>query len=402
MKTILLLSLISTSSFAHDVAVKSETVITSLAQAKAVGGMILSKDEASNTAVAFLTRFQIDQLSKLNHFQRKCAGFETLSGAEINQPGQLLEQLKTVDAKIKNLGLLKFSNLDWNETYQKLIDQANPVSLREDVEWISSYPNRYNRSDKPNQHVEDLKVKLQEWLKDSKWAFKTDFISHQSTKQNTLRLTIPGKLRPNEVIVLGAHFDSINHSYFGNTDHAPGADDNASGSSNLIEALKILKTTEQPERTLEFYWYAGEESGLLGSAEIAKEAKAKNKDVIAVLQLDMTLYPGSGEQVIGLVDDYTSPWLRELLTSINNTYVKARMINDSCGYACSDHASWHRQGYHAVTPFEATTETMNSNLHTEKDVIEQQSSFQHSNSFTKLALLFGLVLGNSNIRPPTF
>jgi bacterial leucyl aminopeptidase len=402
MLTSLLLAFITPTSFAHNISQQPATVLTNLAQAKAVGGLILSKDESSDLAVTYLTQLQLNQLSKLNHLQGKCAGFETLTMEEINQPGQTIEKLKKSDLKIKNGGLFRKTSLTWNESYQNLANQADADLLKQTVTWISSYPNRYNRSDSPNVHVEDLKVKLQEWLKEAPWKFQIELIQHQSTRQKTLRLSIPGKTNPQEVIVLGAHFDSINQSFFGNSELAPGADDNASGSANLIEALKILKKAEQPQRTLEFYWYAGEESGLLGSAEIAKEAKAKKKNVIAVLQLDMTLFPGSGEQVIGLVNDYTSPWLREMMTSINEIYVKARFIDDMCGYACSDHASWHRQGFHAVTPFEATTETMNRNLHTERDIIDMKSSFQHSNSFTKLAVLFALILGNTDVSAPTF
>ncbi len=398
----IVLVLTSAVTHAHQVSEKSETVLTNLDQARAVGGIILSKDKALNLAVTFLSQLQLNQLSQLNHSLGKCAGFETLSPAEINQPGILLEKLKVVDTTIKKIGLAKKSVIEWNESFQQFAEQADPAQLQQTVAWISSYPNRYNKAPSPNQHVVDLQTKLSDWLSDAKWKYQIDLIVHQSTNQKTLRLTIPGSKRPQEVIVLGGHYDSINQSYFGNKDKAPGADDNASGSANLIEALRILKMAPQPERTVEFYWYAGEESGLLGSAEIAKEAKAKGKDVIAVLQLDMTLFPGSGEQVVGLVTDFTSPWLRDILTSINNTYVKARLVDDECGYGCSDHASWHRQGYHAVTPFEAVTSTMNRNIHTEKDVIDSKSSFRHSNSFTKYAVLFALVLGNSDLRPPVF
>lgn len=388
----------SLAALAHDVATTPQTVITSLDAAQAVGGVILSKDDSSNTAVTYLTKLQLSQLSALNHLQGKCAGFETLSDDEVMQPGLLLQNLKTADTKFKSFGLIRPTTLVWNEEYQKLADMADPDQLKEMIMWLSSYPTRYNKAPSPNIHVDDLKVKLETWLQGAKWPYQIEIITHRSTKQNTLRLTIPGKTNPNEVIVLGGHLDSINSSYFGDG-KAPGADDNASGSANLIEAVKILKNTTQPERTLEFYWYAGEESGLLGSAEIAKDAKAKNKNVIAVMQLDMTLFPGSGEQVIGLVTDFTSPWLRELLTSMNNTYTKARFVPDECGYACSDHASWHRQGYHAVTPFEAITQTMNTNIHSANDVIDSKSSFQHSNTFTKLAVVFALVLGNSDIKP---
>lgn len=399
---ILTLQLVTNQAFAHTVSNKAETVITNLDQARAVGGVILSKDLSLNLAVAHLNSRQLNQLSSLNHSQGKCAGFETLTGTDINQPGLMLEKLKTTNVKINALGVIRKATVDYNESYQNLANQADPVQLQQTVTWISAYPNRYNKAPSPNQHVEDLKIKLQNMLMDAKWAFQIDLISHESTKQKTLRLTIPGKTNADEVVVLGGHYDSINQEFLGNKDIAPGADDNASGSANLIEALRILKSAAQPERTLEFYWYAGEESGLLGSAEIAKNAKDKKKTIIAVLQLDMTLFPGSGEQVIGLISDFTSPWLREVLTSINNTYVKARFVEDKCGYGCSDHASWHRQGYHAVIPFEAVTKTMNRNIHTEKDLIDTKSSFQHSNTFTKYAVLFALVFGNSDLRPPAF
>ena len=69
-------------------------------------------------------------------------------------------------------------------------------------------------------------------------------------------------------------------------------------------------------------------------------------------------------------------------------------------YACSDHASWNKQGYHAAMPSESDIKTMNPNIHTENDVINAQSNFNHSNSFTKIAFLFATVLGNSSIKAP--
>lgn len=181
---------------------------------------------------------------------------------------------------------------------------------------------------------------------------------------------------------------------------APGADDNASGSANLIEALRILMTRPQPERTIDIFWYAAEEQGLLGSAEIAKQYKAEKKDVIAVLQLDMTLFPGSGELVIGSMTDFTSAWLRDYLKAVNETYLHARIVEDRCGYGCSDHASWSRQGYPALMPFEATFKASNKNIHTSKDIISPALSFKHSAVYSKIALVMALDLGNSTARQP--
>lgn len=402
--TIISMLMIPALSFSHSgsspVSEKSQRVLVNLDQAQALGGKILSQDPANNLAVAQLDSEGLERLSDFSHFQGRCGGFEVLSENEAKQPENVLRELSALQLKMNLQIPFRLMELQWNEKYQKLADQAHAEGLRETVEWISSYSSRNDRLEEPNRHVVDLKKRLQEWLQGAPWPFQIEEISHKTTKQRSLRLTIPGKARPQEVVVLGGHFDSVNHSYFGNTKAAPGADDNASGSANLIEAVKVLKNSAQPERTLEFYWYAGEESGLLGSAEIAKAARAESKQVIGVLQLDMTLFPGSGEQVIGLVSDYTSPWLRDVLTRLNDLYVKARFVDDQCGYACSDHASWHRQNFHAVIPFEAVTRTMNRNIHTDRDLIDSRSSFEHSNSFTKYAILFALVLGNSDFRPP--
>ena len=130
-----------------------------------------------------------------------------------------------------------------------------------------------------------------------------------------------------EIVVLGAHHDSINQSW-GET-RAPGADDNASGSSNLFEALRILASQGRAARTIEFFWYAGEESGLLGSAEIARDYAARKKNVVGVLQLDMTLFPGDGEFVLGSMTDFTSPALRAWFAELNKTYMgKVQRITD--------------------------------------------------------------------------
>ncbi len=374
------------------------TVLTSLDVAKASGAVIIGSDKIENLAIAYVTEAQAQKISQLSHFQGKCGGFELLTENEIQNPAGLLKQFQSVQNYFRRYNLFPPQNIVFNSDYQNLANLADPNSLKKTIQWLSSFPSRNHNLGDPNKHVLELEKELKVLLKDAPWQFEIQRIAHSSTRQESLKLKIIGSSRPSEIVVLGGHFDSINQSFFANQ-KAPGADDNASGSANLFEAVRALKSWPSFERTLEFYWYAGEEGGLLGSAEIAKDSQAKARDIIGVLQLDMTLFPGSGEHVIGLVDDFTSPWLRQFLTEINQHYVKAKFINDSCGYACSDHASWHRQGFHAVTPFEATTKTMNKKIHSDQDLIDTKSNFNHSNNFTKFAILFGLELGNSSLRP---
>lgn len=385
-------------SFAHSLPLQSQIVLTNLDAAKASGAVILAKDSHMNTAVAFASPSQLEKITAVNHLQGKCAGFEALDEASSLNPAQVINGLQLTQFKFARQGILQRTPLVFSQDFQKISELADASELKKTVQWISSYPTRFNKDPQPNTHVFDLVKKLESELKDAPWTYEIKIIPHSSTAQNSVVLKILGNKRPQESVVIGGHFDSINQSYMPGS-KAPGADDNASGSANVIEAVKALKNWRSFDRSIEFYWYAGEESGLLGSAEIAKSAKSTNKDVIAVLQLDMTLFPGSGVHTIGLVNDFTSPWLRGVLSDINSLYVKAKFVDDKCGYACSDHASWFRQGYHAVTPFEATTQTMNNSIHTAKDIINASSNFEHSNNFTKFAILFALVIGNSEIRP---
>ncbi len=74
---------------------------------------------------------------------------------------------------------------------------------------------------------------------------------------------IPGTDRSDEVVMLGAHFDSETAG--------TGATDNAAGSAAMMEALRILKATNLPlRRTVRLALWTGEEQGLLGSAAYVK------------------------------------------------------------------------------------------------------------------------------------
>ena len=67
-----------------------------------------------------------------------------------------------------------------------------------------------------------------------------------------------------EVVILGAHFDSVAA--------ATGATDNAAGSAAMMEAMRILKAIgAKPRRTIRIALWGGEEQGLLGSRAYVRE-----------------------------------------------------------------------------------------------------------------------------------
>ena len=279
------------------------------------------------------------------------------------------------------------------------VNQLSSAELKNWVTWITSFPSRYHKLEKPNVHVEALAEKLKTIMSASNHPYQIDMIDHKSTKQKSLRLRITGSTSPDDLVILGAHFDSI--VSYGN-DFAPGADDDASGSANLLEVLRVLLKQERPQRSVEFLWYAGEESGLLGSAEIAESYKKTGKKVISVLQLDMTLFPGAGKNRLALITDYTSAWLNDILLKLSQAYLTVEVLESQCGYACSDHASWHKNGFSAAMPFESTFDTYNKEIHTRNDVISPRLDFEHSLQFSKLAMAYVMELANSQATNPIY
>ena len=92
---------------------------------------------------------------------------------------------------------------------------------------------------------------------------QTEF--HDEVDMNGFNLIaeIPGTDLADEVVMIGAHFDS--------THGATGATDNASGSAAMMEVMRILQAVEaRPRRTIRIALWGGEEQGLIGSREYVK------------------------------------------------------------------------------------------------------------------------------------
>jgi hypothetical protein len=89
---------------------------------------------------------------------------------------------------------------------------------------------------------------------------------HDETGKNGFNVIgeIPGSDLANEVVMIGAHFDS-HHA-------GTGATDNAAGSAAMMEVMRILKAVgAKPRRTIRIALWGGEENGLLGSRAYVRE-----------------------------------------------------------------------------------------------------------------------------------
>lgn len=118
-------------------------------------------------------------------------------------------------------------------------------------------------------------------------------VSSPPGEARNLVVEIRGAAGAGEIVVLGAHYDSVRGS--------PGANDNASGVAALIELARLLKGA-RPARTLRLVAFANEEppfftTGEMGSQVHARGARERGERVSAMLSLETLGYysddPGS-------------------------------------------------------------------------------------------------------------
>jgi acetylornithine deacetylase/succinyl-diaminopimelate desuccinylase-like protein len=95
-----------------------------------------------------------------------------------------------------------------------------------------------------------------------------------------------GTERPNDVVIITAHIDSRVSDPLNANAFEPGANDDGSGSSAVLEAARVLSKHKFPG-TIVYSLDSGEEQGLYGARVIAAYAKAQGWNVIADLNNDI-------------------------------------------------------------------------------------------------------------------
>jgi Zn-dependent M28 family amino/carboxypeptidase len=195
-----------------------------------------------------------------------------------------------------------------------------------------------------------------------------------------------GKLK-NEIIIVGAHYDTVEGSC--------GANDNASGIAGLLELYKII-SAHKPKRTIRFVAFTLEEppyfdSADMGSTVYAEECVSKNENIPLMISLDMLGYGGwfvkqeypfeEMKKKYPSAGDFLSVaalpcYSREvfLFKKIFNHYSKNKIIEfvapaSVSGISLSDHNSFHKKGIPSIMVSD-TGLYRNANYHTEKDTAD--------------------------------
>merc|ERR1712096_590461 len=86
---------------------------------------------------------------------------------------------------------------------------------------------------------------------------------------------------------------------------------------------------------------------------------------------------------IGIIADFTNADMNAFVGLMVDTYTTLHRTDSLCGYACSDHASWYKQGFPSAFPFETPFGKHNPNIHSAQDTLSN-ISVDHAQQFGNL------------------
>lgn len=219
-----------------------------------------------------------------------------------------------------------------------------------------------------------------------------------------------GHKRPDEIIVVGAHYDTAGN---------PGADDNASGIAGALELARMLADVPT-EHTFQFVAFVNEErpyfqTELMGSRVFASAAKQQGANIKLAVVLEMLghyseepnsqevpkifmpFFPTTGNFIAAIADDKAMPFLNKISKEYkqkstvpmktNNWLAKVTTLMPECGF--SDHWSFWKEGYPAIMITDTAFLRKGHNYHKQTDTYDILNYEYMANVVNGLAYALG-------------
>ena len=218
---------------------------------------------------------------------------------------------------------------------------------------------------------------------------------------------IEGSEKPNEIIVISAHYD---HVGIKNGEVYNGADDDGSGTVALLEIAQAFSKSKKeghgPKRSILFLHMTGEEHGLLGSSYYSQHPLFPLANTITDINIDMIgrrdeFHKDSNNYVYLIGSDYLSSDLYNICEDANKNYVKLFIdykYNDRADpnrfYYRSDHYNFAKNGIPSVFLFNG----VHADYHKATDEVDK-IEFDALAKRAQLAFTIAWELANRENRP---
>lgn len=243
-----------------------------------------------------------------------------------------------------------------------VIQNINRSSIMNYIRHLQSYntrfmlaPNRFEIANWIKGEFESMgfeDVKLDSFYNHANIRLPLESLTTDTTTlQVNVVATLPGYETPDDIYIIGGHYDS----FCDNADiwvTAPGADDNASGTTCVLESARaVMAAGYQPKSTLVFIAFAAEELGnfsdMMGSEHYANEAAERGDNIRLVINNDMISYNvhhiTEATVNVGPTENFTR--INQVL-EICNTYGNINYIGE--GYSGADLRGFSSRGYDGI------------------------------------------------------
>ncbi len=149
---------------------------------------------------------------------------------------------------------------------------------------------------------------------------------------------VKGTVKPDSIIFITAHYDHLGG--MGKDTYFPGANDNASGISLLLNLAQYY--AKHPQKySIGFICFAGEEAGLIGSKYFTENPLVPLKNIRFLINTDLA---GTGEEGITVVNATEFPKEFGMMNAVNDENKYLVKINARGKAANSDHYFFTEKG----------------------------------------------------------
>ncbi len=198
-------------------------------------------------------------------------------------------------------------------------------------------------------------------------SFTVVFSPSNATRQNVLATRV-GSQYPNQWIVVIGHYDSRNRN-IQSPSPAPGAEDNASGCSGVVELADVM-STRNLVRSVLFVCVSGEEQGLQGGGDVAQTMMNDGRlaNTRLVINLDMIGY--SADNDFDVVIE-TEPEFETILSQFAlaaATYVPDLRVVQDLMPCCSDHMPFLARGAPGMLSIQGDFAQYGAHYHNTTDI----------------------------------
>lgn len=197
---------------------------------------------------------------------------------------------------------------------------------------------------------------------------------------------VKGTIKPDSVIFITAHYDHLGG--MGSSVYFPGANDNASGVSLLLNLARYFAKNPAPY-SIGFICFAGEEAGLIGSKYFTENPLVPLKKIRFLINTDLA---GTGEEGITVVNATEFPAEFAAMNAVNDADKLLSKINARGKAANSDHYFFTEKG---VPAFFFYTMGGIKAYHDVYDKSETLPLNEHEDLFKLVVAFVGKLTGNS-------